>query len=56
MKGLFYGDTTVIRILGNLNMANATSLTNRIESVFEEEEPGFTWVDGKVVDNLTKDN
>ena len=38
----------MIRISGNLNMANATSLANRIEAIFDEEEPEQSWLDNRV--------
>ena len=38
-QGFFFGETAVVRISGNLNMANSTSLANRIEAIFDEEEP-----------------
>lgn len=46
-SGLYYGNTIVVRISGNLNMANATSLANRIEGIFDEEEPEQCWQNGR---------
>jgi len=48
IQGFYYGHTTVVRISGNLNMANATSLANRIEAIFEEEEPEQAWLEHQV--------
>lgn len=48
LQGLFYGDTIIVRISGNLNMANATTLINRIEAIFTEEEPQISWMDNQV--------
>jgi hypothetical protein len=36
-------------------MANATSLANRIEAIFDEEEPEQSWMDNRVR-NLNEKN
>jgi hypothetical protein len=48
-QGTYYGTSIAVRISGNLNMANATSLANRIEAVLTEEFHDHSWTDDKVV-------
>ncbi len=47
-QGTFLSDSIAVRISGNLNMANVSSLSNRIESEINEIFPDHIWLNDKV--------